>query len=734
MTTEIHGQIERITFANEETGFTVARVRVQGRRELVTAVGTLPSVRPGEFLVMRGEWGYHPQHGRQFNVRESKVSAPASISGIQKYLGSGLIKGVGPELAKRLVEQFGKETLDVIENHPDRLAEVEGIGRKRIGMIKKAWDEQRGIRDVMIFLRDHGLGSGYALRIYKQYGEKSIEVVSRDPYRLSHEVRGIGFRTADLVAQGMGFAKDSESRVTAGVLHVLLGAADEGHVFLPYEDLLDRCGKILEIDRETAVRGLASAAAEKFLVLEDCGGEADDRAINDKLVYLAGYHVSETQVARRLMRLVRAPKEMRLADLTLAGRWVREAISVTLAAAQMEAVQKAVTEKVLVITGGPGTGKTTIIKAVLAVYRRLGASVMLAAPTGRAAKRLGETSGLEAKTIHRLLEYSPNEGLFKKNDEAPLDCDLLVVDEASMIDITLMHHLLKAVSRTTALILVGDVDQLPSVGPGAVLADIIGSGVAPVVHLKEIFRQARESAIIVNAHRVNQGLPPLPNPPPHQPGDFYFFERPHPEKALETILELTTTRIPKGFGIPPEDIQVLSPMHRGAAGTENLNLELQKRLNPGGGGLERGGYSFRPGDKVMQIRNNYDKDVYNGDIGRVFEVVPDLRELVVMFEGRKVAYDFSELDELSLAYAVSVHKSQGSEYPAVVVPVLTEHYLLLKRNLIYTALTRGKRLVILVGARPALAQALRSGHSRERLTRLSERLRAAFGRRPVESV
>ncbi|MFH1137700.1 MAG: ATP-dependent RecD-like DNA helicase [Pseudomonadota bacterium] len=723
MTTELQGQVERITYSNEETGFTVARVRVQGLREPAVVVGTLPSIRPGEFLTMKGECGRHPQHGRQFTVRESVASAPSSLEGIRKYLGSGLIKGVGPELAKRLVDQFGRETLEVIENRTDRLREVEGIGPKRIGMIKKAWDEQKGVRDVLIFLREHGLGTGYAVKIFQQYGEKSIAAVTADPYRLAHEVRGIGFRTADQIARGLGFALDSEPRVKAGVLHVLLGAADEGHVYVPYDDLLGKCERILGVGRDTAAKGLAAAAAEGFLVLEDPGGDADEYRANDKMVFLTGYHVSETQTARRLGRLARAPKEIRLADLELAGKWVREEISITLAPAQMEAVRQAVTEKVLVITGGPGTGKTTIIRAVLAVYRRLGATVLLAAPTGRAAKRLGETSGAEAKTIHRLLEFSPKDGFFKKNEQEPLDCDLLVLDEASMIDITLMHHLLKAVAWTTALILVGDVDQLPSVGPGNVLSDIIRSGVVPVAQLKEIFRQARESAIILNAHRVNEGLMPLPNPPPDRPGDFYFIERPQADQALETIIHLVTDRVPKSFGLPPDEIQVLCPMHRGLAGTENLNMELQKRLNPGAGGLERGGYALRAGDRVMQIRNNYDKDVFNGDIGRVTSVHLEERELKVWFEGRTLTYDFSEVDELTLAYAISVHKAQGSEYPAVVVPILTEHFLLLRKNLVYTALTRGKRLVILVGARAALAQALKSGAARERLTRLAERLR-----------
>ena len=539
MLTDLQGQIERITYTNEENGYTIAKVKVYGRRDLVTVVGNFMAPMPGEILKMQGEWANHPKFGEQFKVAHYKSMTPASVAGIEKYLGSGLIKGIGPVMAKRIVKKFEKETLDIIEQEVEKLTEVDGIGRKRIEMIKKAWADQKEIRQVMIFLQSHGVSSAYATKIFKTYGNDSIEVVQENPYRLATDIFGIGFLTADRIAEKLGFAKDSELRAEAGILYVLHQLADEGHVYYPFQPLVNKCQEILEVDQEILSRALTSLNAEKKIVIDDLQ-EKESKA-DYQAVYLAKFHLSETNSAARLKALINAPKSIRPIDPDKALKWVQKQLDITLASKQIDAVRRAVTDKVLVITGGPGTGKTTIVNAILKIFVRSGVKLLLAAPTGRAAKRMSEATGYEAKTIHRLLEYSIQKGGFQKNDQTPLRCDLLIVDEASMIDTILMHHLLKAIPPRATFILVGDVNQLPSVGAGNVLHDIIASGAVPVMELNEIFRQARESLIIVNAHKINQGLMPAFKPSGHKLADFYFIEQEEPEKVLGIILEMANT-------------------------------------------------------------------------------------------------------------------------------------------------------------------------------------------------
>ncbi len=725
MPTELSGQVEKITFTNEENGFTIARVKVPERHELVTVVGTLMAPMPGEILEMRGEWSDHPRFGRQFKVIEYRTRVPATVYGIRKYLGSGMIKGLGPVMAGRIVDRFGQKTLDIIETDIQRLLEVEGIGKKRIDMIAKAWDAQSEIRDVMLFLQGHGVSSGYAAKIFKHYGSQSISVVKQNPYRLASDIFGIGFLTADQIAGKLGFEKDSRLRVEAGILYVLHQLCDEGHVYFPYEPLVSKSCDILDVNREPVISALGNLARDQKIVIEDINETADTFKQNIKAVYLTRFHLCETGIARRLTTLVHANKAIREIDSDKAIDWVQRRLSITLAENQMKAVVWAIENKVLVITGGPGTGKTTIINAVLKIYARLKSGILLAAPTGRAAKRMSEATGFEAKTIHRLLEYSLQKGGFQRHEDKPLECDVLIIDEASMIDTPLMYHLLKAVPPMATFILVGDVNQLPSVGAGNVLNDIIASTVVPVVTLDKIFRQAKTSQIVVNAHKINQGRVPSvsANQATDPQNDFYFIEQEDPEKVLEIILELSKNRIPQRFGFDPVDeIQELTPMHRGVVGAGNLNHQLQAVLNPGEGGITRGDRTYRVNDKVMQIRNNYDKDVFNGDIGRITAIAWESREVLISIDGRAVVYDFSDLDEIVPAYAVSVHKSQGSEYPAVIIPIVTQHYILLQRNLIYTAVTRGKELVVIVGSRKAMSIGVNNNKTRQRYTRLCHRL------------
>jgi exodeoxyribonuclease V alpha subunit len=729
MHTDLSGQIEKITYTNEENGFTIARVKVEGHKDLVTVVGNLMAPMPGEILEMRGQWAHHPKFGEQFKVTQFKTKVPATVYGIRKYLGSGLIKGLGPVMAGRIVDKFGKKTLDIIENEIGRLTEVRGIAEKSIARVAKAWDAQKEIRDVMIFLQSHGVSPAYAAKIFKLYGDRSVAVVKQNPYRLATDIFGIGFLKADGIAKELGFSDDSRVRVEAGAVYTLHRLSEDGHVYYPYEQLVARCREILGVAHEPVVRAIGNLNAARQVVIEDLNDNIENFKPNNKAVYLTRFHQCETGISNRLKALLSAPKLNREVDSTRAIEWVQQQLSFQPAENQQTAILSALENKVMVITGGPGTGKTTIVKAILKIFSKLKIKIMLAAPTGRAAKRMSEMTGHDAKTIHRLLEYSIHKQGFQKNEKNPLDCDLLIVDEASMIDTILMYHLLKAIPVTATCIFVGDVNQLPSVGAGNVLNDIIASGSVAVIELNEIFRQARASRIIVNAHKINAGqLPALRQSETFDPNnDFYFIEQDDPERVLEIILELAHRRIPQRFRFDPiDDIQVLTPMHKGVVGAVNLNHQLQSVLNPGNGGVIRGDRTYRINDKVMQIRNNYDKDVFNGDIGRISDIRLEERQITILFDNRDVVYDFSELDEIVLAYAVSVHKSQGSEYPVVILPILTQHYILLQRNLIYTAVTRGRNLVVMVGSRKALAIGVNNNQTLQRFTRLRYRISRTF--------
>ncbi|NVM57657.1 MAG: ATP-dependent RecD-like DNA helicase [Desulfobacterales bacterium] len=722
----LEGQLERIVYFNDESLYTVAKLKVRGFSELVTVVGQLAGVTPGEVLKLSGTWETHPKYGQQFKATGYSVSLPAQVQGIERYLGSGLIRGIGPEMAKRLVQRFGAQTLQVIEHRPEDLLGVQGIGEKRLEMIRKAWEDQREIRDVMIFLQGHGVSTAYSAKIFKQYGQDAIRVVRENPYRLAADIFGIGFVIADRIAEKIGVAKDALIRAEAGILYVLEKMCDEGHVYGVYDDVLKRAEALLEIDRTVLETSFANLAASRRIVLEDFRNQEGDVCKEMKAVYLRAFYAAETGLTNRLKALLSVPIQPTEIEMDAAQikKVVQKRLAIVLSKNQWSALQTAISSKVSIVTGGPGTGKTTLVKAILAVFEGAGKGVLLAAPTGRAAKRLCEVTGHEAKTIHRLLAYNFKIGGFQKNEQNPLDADVVIVDEASMVDIFLMYHLVKAVPATAVLILVGDVFQLPSVGPGNVLRDMIDSRRVPAVFLTEIFRQTRESLIIVNAHQINQGyFPTLPTSNRETLKDFYFIEQDDPEKVLSTILELCCVRIPDRFKFHPlSDIQVLTPMHKGIVGTVNLNRVLQQALNPSNDMIERMGRTFKRGDKVMQIRNNYAKEVFNGDIGTIGQIDREMQRLIVEYDGRPVRYDISELDELVLAYAVSVHKSQGSEYAAVILPVMTQHFVLLQRNLIYTGITRAKELVVLIGTKQALAIAIRNDKPQRRMTRLSYRL------------
>ena len=722
MSSELEGNIQRITYTNPENGYTVAKVKIEGASDPVTVVGNIVSPKPGETIRVKGDWINHPKYGRQFQAVECQTSVPVTQGGIEKYLSSGLIQGIGPEMAHRIVERFGESTLSILEQEPERLSEVSGIGRKRIDTIRQAWNEQREIRNIMIFLRSYGVGADLAAKIYKRYGDHAVHIVKENPYQLAMEVYGIGFRTADRIAGELGFDMSSSLRAEAGVVYVMNQTVEEGNACYPYLLLVQKSQEALQIDRQIIIEAIESLSGDRQIIIEEPQNILD----KERMVYLPAYHVSESGITVRFASLLKTHRDVgklgRNIDADKAIRWVQDQLQITLSSDQMDAVKSALIRKTLIITGGPGTGKTTITKAILTIYNRMGVTTLLAAPTGRAAKRLSEATGCEAKTIHRLLKYSISAGGFQKNQNEPLVCDLLIIDEASMIDCVLMYHLLKALPPAAAFILIGDVNQLPSVGPGNVLKDIISSGRVPVTELHDIFRQAKESRIIINAHRIHLGLQPVYDSN-LEDSDFFFIERDSPEVVSSTIVELVKNRIPRRFLLNPvDDIQVLTPMHRGQTGVENLNHLLQNALNTPGVTLTYGAKSFMARDKVMQIRNNYDKDVYNGDIGIITTIDPENLMVFVSFDGNPVRYERGELDELTLAYAVSVHKSQGSEFPAVVMPVLTEHYLLLQRNLLYTAVTRGKRLTVLVGSRKALSIAVKNDTPHKRYTMLKERL------------
>ena len=698
--------VERITYQNPENGYSVLKVKVKGYNDLVTLVGNLLEVPVGSVLLCRGEWKVDKRYGSQFVAATWEETMPATVYGIEKYLGSGLVKGIGPRFARAIVQRFGTETIDIIETEIERLYEVPNIGRKRVAKIRESWEKQKDIKNVMLFLQGSGVSTAYAAKIYREYGKESIDKVRENPYRLADDIWGIGFKTADGIAAKMGYEKEDPRRCRSGILYTLGQLSDEGHVYAGEEQLVKTAGQLLEAG-ETAIRDTLAGMLQ-----------AEDLILDKDAIYLPPFYHAECGTSRRLRDLAESTGRSLFDGLFDPSSLTAET-GIEYDEVQLAAIRQAVTSKVMVLTGGPGTGKTTTTQGIIAALKKAGLRVLLAAPTGRAAKRMSEATGMEAKTIHRLLEYNPQDG-YKRNDENPLEGDALIVDECSMIDILLMNNLLKAVPVGMRLVFVGDIDQLPSVGAGNVLRDIIDSQRIPVVRLVRIFRQAQKSRIVMNAHTINQGR--FPDTSNGRDTDFFFMREDDPERAAETIVRLVKERLPRAYRESPDRIQVLTPMQRGVVGAANLNLLLQQALNPSGPSLNRGGYTYRQGDRVMQQRNNYDKDVFNGDLGYIREVDTEERTLKVDFDGKWVEYDVTELDELTLAYATTIHKAQGSEYPIVVMPVLMTHFVMLQRNLIYTGITRAKKICVLLGAAKALAYAVRNVSVLKRNTRLKERL------------
>mgnify|MGYP002761816967 FL=1 len=734
--------VERITYQNEENGWSVLRVNVKGYKDVVTLVGNFCDTKVGAVLAVEGNWRMDAKFGKQFQAVNWKEELPSSIVGIEKYLGSGLIKGIGPVYAKKIVAKFGEETLNIIEEDIQRLSEVDGIGKKRIDLIAKSWEKQKDVKDIMVFLQGNGVSSAYAAKIYKAYGKESIDKVKENPYRLADDIWGIGFKTADSIAKNMGYAENDIRRCKSGIIYSLNQLANDGHVYATREQLIKDANERLglaeiaansqmtvpntsassPITEEIPLGMVAEPTPQMRPPVEQALEElisAEELKVEDECIYLPPFYYSEVGVAKKLLELRNAKQ-----DNLFAGQVNMEAIEkesgITYDDVQQAAIHMAAESKVMVLTGGPGTGKTTTTQGIISAWKTAGLSILLAAPTGRAAKRMSEATGMEAKTIHRLLGFKPTEG-YKFNEENPLDGDALIVDECSMIDIILMYSLLKAIPPTMRLVLVGDIDQLPSVGAGNVLRDIIESEAIPVTRLTRIFRQAQSSRIVMNAHAINQGY--FPNIQNGKDTDFFFIRAEEPQDAVPQIVNLVKNRLPKAYGRPVSDVQVLTPMRRSYCGSDNLNIELQKALNPMGVSLSFGGTLYRSGDRVMQIRNNYDKDVYNGDIGTISDVDLEENELLVSFGDKVVTYEKSELDELVLAYATTIHKSQGSEYPIVVIPVFYSFFTLLQRNLIYTAITRAKKICVLIGQMKALGYAVKNLTVEQRNTKLKERLR-----------
>lgn len=746
--------VERITYQNPQNGYSVIKCRVKGYSDLVTVVGSMPDVHVGSVLALGGSWRVDAKYGRQFSMETFEETLPATVFGIEKYLGSGLIKGIGPKYAKKIVQEFGKDTLEVIETDPDRLNSIPGIGRVRVEKIKLSWQEQKEIKNIMLFLQGYDVSTSHATKIYKQYGNDSIEIVQENPYRLADDIWGIGFRTADIIAEKMGFGRERYARLRSGILYTLNHLSDDGHCYATRDMLLEAGAELLSVEDNVLSMTLDEMIRQKDVITEeipeeklagegspapsDIFQEQTEERKPERAIYLPPFFFSEIGVVKRMSAILNNREGIHVDTQGLSDRISRKT-RMQYDQIQMQAILDAVTSKILILTGGPGTGKTTTTLGIITAFREAGARILLAAPTGRAAKRLSEATGMEAKTMHRLLEVKPPDG-YQKNEENPLEGDVLIVDECSMIDIMLMYNLLKAVPDTMTLILVGDIDQLPSVGAGNVLRDIIDSGCFPVVRLTRIFRQAQTSRIIMNAHWINEGnLPDISN---GRNADFFFMDmEKEAEKngldaqdssviaqlSAETIVRMVKTNLPRYYHIPSSEIQVLTPMQRGVVGATNLNQALQAAVNPQGQGLKRGGYLFRAGDKVMQIRNNYDKEVFNGDIGVITGIDLEEGNLRVNFDDRTVEYDISELDELVLAYATTIHKSQGSEYPIVVIPILMSHYIMLQRNLIYTGITRAKKVLLLVGTKKALAYAVRNVTVTKRNTMLKERLQKALG-------
>ena len=780
----LQGTLERIVYENEETGYTIARFSSRDYpNELLTVVGNLMSANPGEGLLLKGQWVINPKYGRQFKIEDYETVMPATLVGLKKYLGSGLIKGIGPVMAGRIINHFGLDTMDIIERSPRKLEQVPGIGRKRVEMVMTAWEEQREIKNVMLFLQSHDVSTTYAVKIFKTYEQDSIKVVSEEPYRLADDIYGIGFKTADQIAQNLGIEKDSPARIMSGIQYVLNQRADDGHVYLPHRELIGQSSEILEVTEDQVKEGIDGLLEKEAIVAEkEGGGEllsslferekkpepmilfentiaetpdeeyapfdetgkmrenvrnlASSDAEENAVIFLVPFFYAEVGVANGISRLLNAPGSAQV------HHYVEESIDelevqmrMRLAKKQREAIKKALTNKVMILTGGPGTGKTTTTIGIIRLFEQLDKQVLLAAPTGRAAKRLSETTGREAKTIHRLLEYTPKGNTFKRNQDNPLKAEVVIVDEISMVDLLLMNNLVKAVPNTASLILVGDIDQLPAVGAGNVLKDLIASECVEVVRLTEVFRQAQKSMIITNAHRVNQGKMPLATGSKER--DFFFIEEEEPEKVTELVLDLICRRLPSHYGYHPIDnIQLICPMRRGTVGVLNFNRLLQEALNREAQNLPQGARSFRVGDKVMQIRNNYDYEVFNGDIGRITKLDTVAQKVAVTYPEKVVNYEYADLDELTLAYAITVHKSQGSEYKSVVMPLLTQHYMMLQRNLLYTGITRAKELVVIVGTKRALGMAVRNNKVVRRYTGLAERLKRARGDElmPVDAI